>query len=120
MAVQSFINATEARKSFFELLEKVERGPYAINITVKGVPRAVIMSKEEFDGWMATLETLSDPELMHSIRESEKDLRLGRYSSLEQSEKEIDFASSVFDKKGKYVPGKSSKRGKKGPKKSRP
>ncbi|MFH1903666.1 MAG: type II toxin-antitoxin system Phd/YefM family antitoxin [Candidatus Omnitrophota bacterium] len=120
MAVQSFINATEARKSFFELLEKVERGPYAINVTVKGIPRAVIMSKEEFDGWMATLETLSDPELMRSIRESEKDLRSGRYSSLEAVEKEIGLASSVSEKKSRYVSGKSSKLGKKRPKKSRP
>ena len=120
MAVQNFVNATEARKSFFELREKVERGPYAINVTVKGVPRAVIMSKEEFDGWMATLETLSDPELMSSIRESEKDLRSGRYSSLEKAEKEIGLASFVSDKKKRYVSSKPFKLGKKRPKKSRP
>ena len=113
MALQSFINATEVRKSFFELLEKVGQGPYAINITVKGVPKAIMMSKEEFEGWMATIETLSDPELMRSIRESEKDLKTGRYASLETVEKELGLASYVSEKKGRYVSSKSSKRSKK-------
>jgi len=109
MALQSFINATEVRKSFFKLLEKVGRGPYAINITVKGVPKAIMMNKEEFEGWMATIETLSDPELMRSIRESERDLRAGRYVSLETVAKELGLASYVSEKKGRYVSGKSSK-----------
>ncbi len=115
MALQSFINATEVRKSFFELLERVGQGPYAINITVKGVPKAIMMGREEFEGWMATLETLSDPELMRSIRESEADLKMGRYASLEDVEKELGLASYVSEKKNRYVSGKSSKRGQKRP-----
>lgn len=115
MALQSFINATEVRKSFFELLEKVGQGPYTINITVKGVPKAIMMNKEEFEGLMATIETLSDPELMRSIRESEKDLRTGRYAPLEAVERELSLASYVSEKKGSYVSGKSSKLGKKRP-----
>jgi PHD/YefM family antitoxin component YafN of YafNO toxin-antitoxin module len=50
---------------------------------------------------MATIETLSDPELMRSIRESEKDLRAGKHTSLETVEKELDLASCVSKKKGK-------------------
>jgi antitoxin YefM len=115
-----FISATEARNNFFDLLEKVKKGPYPINITVKGVPEAVIISKEEYDGWMATLETLSDPQLMASLRQSEKDIKAGRYSSLEEVEKELglkDFL--VSDKgKGKYVSGKPLKFGKEGSKKA--
>jgi len=118
MALERYINATEVRKSLFEILEKVGKGPYAVTITVKGVPRAVIISKEEFEGWMATLETLSEPELMSSIRESEKDLRDGRYTSLDAVEKEMGLLSHVSEKKGTYVSGTSPALGRKNPQKT--
>ena len=84
-----FISATEARNNFFNLLEKAKKSPYPINITVRGIPEVVILSKEDYDSWIATIETLSDPELMKSIRKSEKDLKKGSYSSLEEVEKEL-------------------------------
>lgn len=89
MATQNFINATDARNNFFDLLDRVKKSPYPINITVKGIPEAVIMSKEEFDGWIATIETLSDTELMKSIGQSEKDIEAGRYRDWEEVKKEL-------------------------------
>lgn len=114
-----FVSATEARNKFFDLLGKVKKGPYPINITVNGIPEAVIMSKDDFDGWMATIETLSDPELMESIRESEKDFKAGRYQTLEEVEKELEIGNYLIADKGKkkYVSGNASKHGKKGLKK---
>ena len=116
-----FITATKARNNFFGLLEKVKKGPFPVNITVKGIPEVVMISKEEYDSWIATIETLSDPELMKSIRESEKDFKAGRYSTLEEVEKELglkDFMVSDKSKK-RYVSGKSSQLGKKRSKKAR-
>src|SRR3989337_4309989 len=107
MAVQNFINATDARNNFFDLLDKVKKNPYPINITVKGIPEAVIMSKEEFDGWIATIETLSDTELMKSIRQSEKDIKAGRYRDWEEVKKELGLGDK------KYVSGKTVKPGRK-------
>jgi len=116
-----FITATEARNNFFGLLEKVKKGPFPVNITVKGIPAVVIMSKEEYDSWMATIETLSDPELMASIRESERDFKAGRYSSLEEVRKELNLEDFLVSDKGrkKYVSGKSSQLGQKRSKKAR-
>lgn len=105
MAMQNFINATDARNNFFDLLEKIKKSPYPINITVKGIPEAVIMSKEEFDGWIATIETLSDTELMKSIRQSEKDIKAGRYRDWEEVKKELGLGDK------KYVSGKTIKPG---------
>ena len=107
MAAQNFINATDARNNFFDLLDKVKKNPYPINITVKGIPEAVIMSKEEFDGWIATIETLSDTELMKSIRQSEKDIKAGRYRDWEEVKKELGLGDK------KYVSGKTVKPGRK-------
>lgn len=110
-----YITATEARNNFFNLLAKVKKSPYPINITVKGIPEAVVMSKEEYDGWMATIETLSDSELMESIRESDKNFKEGKYQTLEEVEKELKIGKYqlLSDVKGKYVssfPRKSSKK----------
>lgn len=106
MNKQTYINATDARKNFFDLLLMVKNNPFPVNITVKGVPEAVIMSREEYDSWMATIETLSDPEEMAQIRESEADFKAGRYSDWRDVKKELglDKKMIIADKsKKKYV-----------------
>ena len=118
----TFITATEARNKFFDLLGKVKKGPYPVNITVNGIPEAVIMSKDDFDGWMATIETLSDPELMKQIRQSEKDFKAGKYEDWEDVKKELGVNKSylVADKSAKkYVSGQIKHQSKKGNKKAR-
>ena len=62
-----------------------------MQITVKGVPEAVLMSKEDYDAWMATYETLMDKELMGQIKLGDADIKAGRYMSLEEVEKELGF-----------------------------
>lgn len=116
-----FITATEARNNFFNLLAKVKRSPYPISITVKGIPEVVVMSKEEFDGWMATIETLSDKELVESIKESDKNYKEGKYQTLEEVEKELKIGKHqlLSDVKGKYVSGLPRKSGEKRTKKVR-
>lgn len=94
----TFISATEARNNFFGLLERVKKGPFPINITVKGIPKAVIMSREDYNAWMATVETLSDPELMEAIREGDKNFAEGKYQTWEEAKKELGLAR-------KYVSG---------------
>ena len=116
-----FVSATDARNNFFELLARVRKGPYPINVTVNGIPEAVIISKNDYEGWMTTLETLSDPELMESIKQSEKDLKAKRYSTLDEVEKELSLSDYVIADRGKksYVSGKFIKFGKKRSKKAR-
>ncbi len=118
----NYINATDARNNFFDLLENVKKRPYPINITVKGVPEAVIMSREEYDSWVDTMETLSDPELMDQIKESEADFKAGRYQTLEEVEREFGWDKNkiVADKsKKKYVSSHFKQSSKKRIKKAR-
>lgn len=106
-----FITATEARNNFFELLERAKRGSFPINITVKGIPEVVIMGKEDYDAWVATIETLSDPELMEAIRESDKNFAEGKYQTWEEVKKELGLSKNTLSDKGKkkYVSGHSRK-----------
>jgi len=116
---QLYIPASKARNDFFNLLEKVKKGPYPIHITVKGVPEAVIMSEDEYEGWMATIETLSDPELMDGIKEAEEDMKAGRYYPWEEVKKELGLDKlKISDVKSKYVPSRSKQSSKKRSKKA--
>ena len=115
-----FITATKARNNFFGLLEKIKKGPFPVNITVKGIPEVVMISKEEYDSWVATMETLSDPELMASIKQSKEDFKAGRYKTWEKVKKELGLDDYlVADKgKGKYVPSRTVKSSRKRAKKA--
>ena len=88
MPTSSFINATDARRDFFDILDGLNKRPYPVVIVHKSSPQGVLMSWEDYNGWVATMETLNDPELMESIRGSEEDMEHGRYVTLEQVEKE--------------------------------
>ena len=80
---------TKARESLTTLVDRASRLLEEYIITVKGKPEAVIMSHEEFESWRETIDILSDPELVTSIRKGEKDLKEGRYTSLEELKKEL-------------------------------
>ncbi|MBU1031516.1 type II toxin-antitoxin system Phd/YefM family antitoxin [Patescibacteria group bacterium] len=102
------VSATDAREKLYDLIEEVARSGKRIGITNKGETKVVLVSPEELDAWQVTAETLADKELMKAIKEGDSDFRAGRYSSLEEVEKEL----GLLDNKGD-VPSKPFKSGKK-------
>lgn len=51
----------------------------------------VTISSDEYESMKATLEVLSDPELMKQIEESRKDAKAGRVRKLDDVKKELGF-----------------------------
>ena len=80
---------TEARKKLTDLVDKAASQLDEYVITVKGKPKAVLMSSAEFQGWKETNEILSDPELVKAIKEGEEDIKAGRVVTLEDLKKEL-------------------------------
>lgn len=109
--IETILPATKARKNFFKILEKVNKPNQAYTITLDGKPRAVILSFDEYDSWLETLEILNDPKLMDDIKQAEKDFAKGEYVPLEEVLKEEGFVLADKSKK-KY--GASSNLKKKG------
>ena len=80
--IGDFISATKARNNFFALLAKVKRQPSPVNITVKGIPKAVIMNRDEFESWQETLAVMAEcPDLKKDIKETKKALETGEYKN---------------------------------------
>jgi antitoxin YefM len=83
---------TEARARLTELLDQVESQQEHVVITRKGRPAAVLLSADEYDALEETLEILQDEETLDALRESERDVRAGRLSTLDEVRRELGLA----------------------------
>ena len=51
-------------------------------ISKRGRPAAVLMCVDDYEGWLETLEIMSDKKAMADIRQAKKELARGEYYSL--------------------------------------
>ncbi len=77
------LTATKARQDLFRLLEKSVKGHVLIKITSKA-GGAVLISEEDYESLLETLELLSTPGMVKSIREARADIKAGRTKSLKE------------------------------------
>ncbi len=69
-SIQEYIPVTKAKTILLEMVRKIKDSDDAIAITKNGIPEAVLISMDRFDGLLETLEILSDERAMKSIRKS--------------------------------------------------
>ena len=77
------VTATEARQNLFKLVKKSVQGHVPVKITSKDGD-AVLVSEEDYEGLLETLELLSVPGMRKSIQEARADIRAGRTKSLKE------------------------------------
>ena len=75
------VTATEARQHLFQLLRKSVKGHVPVRVSSKEGD-AVIISEEDYENLLETLELLSVPGMRKSIQEARADIRAGRTKSL--------------------------------------
>ena len=76
------IPLAEAKKSLSSIVREVEEKYDRFTITKNGVDKAVILSSEEFDGLLETLDILSHKEERDAIARAKKQVRKGKTVSL--------------------------------------
>jgi antitoxin YefM len=86
----TFMTATAARKQFFKFLSIDKKPGQHIAVTHEGIPKLVLMSFDEFEGWMETLEIMSDPQLVKDIRDARNE-PLDKAIPWEKVKKEFDL-----------------------------
>ena len=69
---------SEAKTHLARLLSRVEEVGEQFVITRSGRPAGVLLSVDEYEGLLETLEILADAELMKSIQRGLEDLEAGR------------------------------------------
>jgi len=68
-------------------------------ITKNGKPEAVLMSFEEYEGWIETLEISRDVELVKAIEEGTADIQAGRLYSHDQVFKSKEVRTKTIKRK---------------------
>ncbi len=82
--IHKFVPITKAKNTLLEIIRQVEREDSTIAVTKNGVPAAVILSMERFEGLLETLDILSDENAMKSLKKSIRQARRGRWVGYEE------------------------------------
>lgn len=81
--VDQYVSVTEAKNKLLELIRNLKARQEVVAITRDGVPAAVLLSMDQFEGLTETIEILSDPGAMRSLRKSLKQAKAGKWVSHE-------------------------------------
>jgi antitoxin YefM len=84
LIIQDYIPVTKAKSKLLDIIRKIENSDDTVAITKNGVPEAVLLSMNKFEGLVETLEILSDEKTMKSIRKSIKEAREGKWLDFDE------------------------------------
>lgn len=83
------VSLTDLRPRISELVERADEEFARFLITRRGRPEAVLLSAEEFDGLLETLEILSDQAQVRRLTEAARELKRGGGHDLMELRKSI-------------------------------
>ena len=58
----------------------------------KGDPAAVVLPRDEYEGYVETLEVMEDEEAQAALREGEEDIREGRVRPYDEARRDLGLA----------------------------
>lgn len=79
--IDQFVSVTEAKNKLLDLIRNLKARQEIVAITRDGVPAAVLLSMDQFEGLTETIELLSNPGAMRSLRKSLKQAKAGKWVS---------------------------------------
>ena len=81
--VDQYVSVTDAKNRLLDLIRKLKTRHEVLAITRDGVPTAVLLSMEQYDGLLETIELLADQHAMRVLKRSLKQAQAGRWVSHE-------------------------------------
>lgn len=79
-----YIPISKAKSDLLDIIRRLESVEDAVAVTKNGVPTAVILSMEKYEGLLETLDILSDEKTMKSLRTSMRQARRGKWLKYEE------------------------------------
>lgn len=71
------IPLSAAKAGFSRLIDEISKTRSACTITRDGVPEGVLMSAEEYESLIETLDILADPDFMRRLTRSVREMKKG-------------------------------------------
>ena len=75
MQIDSYIAVTKAKAKLLDMIRNIDDRNDTIAITKNGIPRAVIMSMEQYEAMCETMAIMADVDIMKQIQASIKDMQ---------------------------------------------
>ncbi|MFW6194964.1 MAG: type II toxin-antitoxin system Phd/YefM family antitoxin [Chloroflexota bacterium] len=79
------ITMADARRELTRLPERLEAHPATVAVTRRGKPVLAIMTWEDYEAILETLEVLSDEEAVRQLRQSAQEIKDGQTVSWEDA-----------------------------------
>ncbi len=73
--LQEILPVTRVKKELLEIIKRMEKFDETVAITRNGIPVSVMMCFDRYEGLMETIEILSDPATMESLKKSIRDFK---------------------------------------------
>jgi antitoxin YefM len=74
MQIDSYIPVTKAKTMLLDMIRKINDRENTVAITKNGVPKAVLMSMEQYEAMRETMIILGDKDMMKQIQLSQKEM----------------------------------------------
>ena len=75
MPIDSYIAVTKAKAKLLDMIRNIDDRDDTIAITKNGIPKAVIMSMEQYEAMCETMAIMADENMMKQMRTSIKDMQ---------------------------------------------
>jgi prevent-host-death family protein len=84
-AMTKTLSLKEAGRQFSAIVGRVGRLWERVIVTKNGTPKAVLMSAEEFESWVETMEFLSNPKAVKALKQGLKEAKAGKVVSFKDA-----------------------------------
>ena len=86
----STVSLKELRPKLPKVIDRIDHQLDRYIVTRRGRPVVVMLSVDDYESLMETLDILTDPDTMAAIRAGEKDLKAGRVRSWEDIKRDLE------------------------------
>ncbi len=84
MDLKNILSVTTAKQNLMKLLKEVQEMGSTFVITKDGKAAGVLMSSEEYEGLMETIEILGDPKILKSLQKAKQEFEQGHFYTEEE------------------------------------
>ena len=85
------ISVRELRPNISKVIDDIHQKFDRYVVNRRGKPEVVMMSVEDYESLLETIEIESDKELMKRIKKAQKEIAQGKGKSLEEVKRELGF-----------------------------
>ncbi|MCK4462775.1 MAG: type II toxin-antitoxin system Phd/YefM family antitoxin [Candidatus Omnitrophica bacterium] len=86
------ISLKELRPNLPKIIKEIDSKMDRFIVTKRGRPVALMISIDDYESLLETLDILSDKKLMKNIKQAESDIKKGNLKALDKIEKELGIA----------------------------